>query len=169
MGSGAKINDASSAQKSKSLFDIDEARQKNAFIELTRLYGEDDALKMTKILPNILAFDYKNFDGALSAFSEIFGEEEAKGMVVRNPSLLAVNPAVAATSDDQTMQLSYVVSATRGKPISPVLLALLCVPGLEQLTQIPIRAQLFASISGSSTAEVANAIQEFSTSLPLMN
>lgn len=165
--SSAKTN--SSAQKSKSLFDIDVTRQKNAFSELARLYGEDDALTMTKILPNILAFDFKNFDGSLSAFSELFGEEEAKGMVIRNPSLLAVNPTVAASSDDQTMQLSYVVSATRGKPIGQVLIALLCIPGLEQVTQIPIRAQLFASITGSNTAEVADAIQKFSASLPLMN
>jgi len=157
--------------KGKSLFDIDESRQRTAFVELAKLYGESEALEMTKILPNILAFDYSSFDGALAAFSELFGEDEAKEMVIRNPSLLAVNPTTAATSDDQTMQFSYIVSATRpiGKAGLPSILALLSIPALEQITQFPIRAQLLSSLTGGNTAEVASNIQQFSNSLPLMN
>jgi len=164
-------NSQTTTETTKSLFDIDEARQKDAFSELSRLYGEENALQMTKILPNILAFNYKDFNDSLLAFSNIFGEEEAKDMVLRNPSLLAVSPSTAATSDDQTMQFSYIVSATRpvGKAGLPLLVGLLSIPGLEQATDIPIRAKFFASLTGMSTYDVADAIQSFSNSLPLMN
>merc|ERR1719437_159610 len=145
--------------------------KKDAFTELSRLYGEENALQMTKILPNALAFNYNNFNDSLLAFSNIFGEDEAKEMVLRNPSLLAVSPSTAATSDDQTMQFSYIVSATRplGKAGLPLLLGLLSIPGLEQVTQVPIRAKFFASLTGMSAYEVADAIQKFSNGLPLMN
>ena len=155
----------------KSLFDIDDARIRSSFTEIATLYGEDNALDMVKALPNILAFDSNNFGPALDAFGEIFGEEEANAMVVRNPGLLAVSPKNAATSTDQTMQFSYIVAATRpiGKAGLPAILALLSVPGLEKAFNIPIRAQFFAAISGSSTAEAAAGLQALQESLPPLN
>merc|ERR1719384_1253235 len=129
----------------KSFFDIQESQKRAAFSKLVELYGESNALAMIKILPNALGFNYNNFGGALLAFSDIFGEEEAKAMVLRNPGLLAISPSAAATSDDQTMQFSYIVSATRpiGKAGLPLLLALLSIPFLEQITEYPIRAKFF--------------------------
>jgi len=155
----------------RSLFDIDDARMRKSFTEIARLYGEENALVMVKALPNILAFDSNNFSPALDAFGEIFGEEEANAMVVRNPGLLAVSPKNAATSSDQTMQFSYIIAYTRpiGKAGLPAILALLSIPGIEKVSNIPIRAQFFAALSGSSTAEAAASIQSLSSSLPLMN
>eukprot|EP00567_Pseudictyota_dubia_P015626 CAMPEP_0197452286 /NCGR_PEP_ID=MMETSP1175-20131217/31680_1 /TAXON_ID=1003142 /ORGANISM="Triceratium dubium, Strain CCMP147" /LENGTH=245 /DNA_ID=CAMNT_0042985255 /DNA_START=33 /DNA_END=770 /DNA_ORIENTATION=- len=155
----------------KSLFDVDEGRKRSTFSEIVRLYGEDNALEMVKALPNILAFDSTQFSPALDAFGEIFGEEEANAMVVRNPGLLAVKPKDAATSTDQTMQFSYLVAYTRpiGNAGLPAILSLLSVPGIEQVTNIPIRAQLFAALSGTSTTEAAASIQALATGMPMMN
>ena len=66
--------------------------------------------------PSCLGYDGSVFQATYEAFSEVFGEEETKGMVTRNPNLLAVRPtgfggAINAKSD--TMQMSYVIAATR--------------------------------------------------------
>ena len=155
----------------KSLFDIDDARMRTSFTEIARLYGEDNALDMVKALPNVLAFDSSNFAPALDAFGEIFGEDEANAMVIRNPGLLAVSPKNAATSSDQTMQFSYIIAATRpiGKAGLPAILSLLSIPGIEKAFNVPIRAQFFATLSGSSTAEAAAGLQALQESLPALN
>ena len=103
---------------------------------------------MTKDLPSILAFEKANFRPSFVEFGKIFGTQEAKEMVMRNPGLLAVKPVDAANSDDQTMQFSYIVAKTR--PIGGVLLygtfGLLSIPVLEGISGVPFRANLLQSI-----------------------
>ena len=115
------------------LFDVQDEKLRATFNTVAKLYGEENALKMVKIQPGILAFNKDNMAASLDAFAENFGREEAKEMVIRNPGLLSVKPANAEDADDLTMQLSYVVEFTR--PIGaagPVgLLALLSVPAIE--------------------------------------
>jgi len=115
------------------LFDVNDDKLRIAFNTIVTLYGEENALKMVKIQPGVLAFNKDNFAPSLDAFGETFGLEEAKDMVIRNPGLLSVKPVIAASADDLTMQMSYVVDFTR--PIGaagPVLiLGLLAVPALE--------------------------------------
>lgn len=67
-------------------------------------------------MPGSLGFDPSLFLETFEAFSEVFGAEETKGMVTRNPNLLAVRPtgfggAINAKKD--TMQMSYVIAYTR--------------------------------------------------------
>ena len=76
----------------KRLTDITEKQARASFAELAKLYGQDEALEIVKSLPTCLAFNRNNFVRNLKAYSEIFGEEKAKGMVIRNPGLLAVSP-----------------------------------------------------------------------------
>ena len=123
-----------SAPESKELlFAARDEKLRATFDALVPLYGEENALNMVKIQPGVLAFNKENFRPSLEAFGEKFGVEEAKAMVLRNPGLLSVKPANAASADDLTMQLSYVVEVTR--PIGaagPIgVLALLSVPVIE--------------------------------------
>lgn len=133
---------------SRRLFDIDETRIRSTFQELAKVYGTDEALKMTKDLPAILAFDKRNFKPTLMEFGKIFGDQEAKEMVMRNPGLLAVKPEDAADADDQTMKFSYIVAKTR--PAGPYLLygtlGLLTIPVVEEISGVPFRANLLKSI-----------------------
>lgn len=123
-----------SAPESKEmLFSVQDDKLKATFNAIVKLYGEDAALKMVRIQPGVLAFNKDNFAASLDAFAEKFGRDEAKEMVIRNPGLLSVKPANAATADDLTMQLSYVVDVTR--PIGaagPIgLIGLLSIPAIE--------------------------------------
>ena len=131
----------------KKLFDVVESERVKTFSTIATLYGTDEALTMLKAMPSILAFDNTNFAPALTEFSTIFGEDEAKAMVMRNPGLLYVKPEGAATSDDLTMQFSYIIGFTR--PVGPVLLygtlSLLMVPVLEGITGVS-RAAFLSSI-----------------------
>lgn len=122
------------APKSKqSIFSRKNEEIKATFNTIASIYGDEAALKMVKIQPSVLAFEKDNFQPSLNAFGENFGYEESKEMVIRNPGLLGTKPANAATADNLTMQLSYVVEFTR--PIGAVgpviLIGLLCVPALE--------------------------------------
>ncbi|KAL3773218.1 hypothetical protein ACHAWO_005057 [Cyclotella atomus] len=123
----------SAPENKEMLFSVKDDKLRATFNAIAKLYGEDNALKMVKIQPGVLAFNKDNFAGSLSAFGEKFGLEEAKEMVIRNPGLLSVKPANAATADDLTMQLSYVVDVTRPIGIAgPVgILGLLSVPAIE--------------------------------------
>jgi hypothetical protein len=123
----------SAPENKEMLFSVKDDKLRATFNAIAKLYGEDNALKMVKIQPGVLAFNKDNFAGSLSAFGEKFGLEEAKEMVIRNPGLLSVKPANAATADDMTMQLSYVVDVTRPIGIAgPVgILGLLSVPAIE--------------------------------------
>mmetsp|Transcript_26580 Transcript_26580/g.37441 ORF Transcript_26580/g.37441 Transcript_26580/m.37441 type:complete len:202 (-) Transcript_26580:59-664(-) len=124
----------------ETFFDADDNTLKASFNILAKLYGEEAALGMVKNQPAILAYKSANFEPSLAEFGNIFGEEEAKGMVMRNPNLLSVSPTQAATSDNLTMQLSYVVSVTRplGKFGLLALLALVLTPAIEGFTGIEL-------------------------------
>ena len=63
---------------------------------------------MTRNLPNILAFNVDNFKPSLDEFGIIFGQDEAKAMVVRNTGLLGVRPENAAKSGNSTMQFMVI-------------------------------------------------------------
>ena len=72
--------------------------------------------RQVKASPSCLGYDGSVFQATFEAFSEVFGEEETKGMVTRNPNLLAVKPTGfggACNAKSDTMQMSYVIAATR--------------------------------------------------------
>lgn len=122
------------APKSKeSIFSRKDEEIKATFNTIASIYGDEEALKMVKIQPSVLAFEKANFQPSLDAFGETFGYEESKEMIIRNPGLLGTKPANAASADNLTMQLSYVVQFTRpiGNVGPVVLISLLCVPALE--------------------------------------
>mmetsp|Transcript_48491 Transcript_48491/g.146288 ORF Transcript_48491/g.146288 Transcript_48491/m.146288 type:complete len:234 (-) Transcript_48491:537-1238(-) len=145
---GTEIKRATSESRGRAIFDIDEKQQRSTFAALAEVYGEDSALQMIRDAPGVLAFRPESFGPTFRAWSGIFGEEETRGMVARNPNLLAVTEADAAESNEQTMQFSYILSATR--PIGPYInffiLVLLLLPAAEQITGIPIRAQLLGEV-----------------------
>ena len=91
-------------------------------------------------MPIILVFDRKQFAGSLEEYANIFGEEKAKDMVLRNPGLLGVKASDAAKATDQTMYFSYIVAYTR--PVGGLLLGgvflLLSIPVFEGVTGIRI-------------------------------
>lgn len=120
------------------IFYADPQKRKKAFQQIATLYGTEEALDMTRILPNILAFNADIFKPSLDEFATIFGEEEAKAMILRNPGLLAVKPVDAARSDDSTMVFSYIIAITRpaGAFLLFGLLSLLMVPVLEGITGV---------------------------------
>eukprot|EP00555_Chaetoceros_dichaeta_P005333 CAMPEP_0198270374 /NCGR_PEP_ID=MMETSP1447-20131203/44792_1 /TAXON_ID=420782 /ORGANISM="Chaetoceros dichaeta, Strain CCMP1751" /LENGTH=229 /DNA_ID=CAMNT_0043962375 /DNA_START=167 /DNA_END=856 /DNA_ORIENTATION=- len=132
----------------KRLFDVDSKKVRAAFDELSKVYSAEEALQMTKAMPSILAFDKTNFKPTLVEFGKVFGEGEAKDMVVRNPGLLAVKPSDAAKVDDQTMQFSYIVAITR--PVGGLLLygtfGLLMIPVVEGISGVPFRENILQSI-----------------------
>jgi hypothetical protein len=132
----------------KRLTDISEEQAKASFAQLAKLYGGERALDVVTALPICLAFDSKLFAGSLKAWSEIFGPEEAKEMVRRNPGLLAVRPTDAASATDTTMKFSYLVAYTR--PLGPVglplLFVLLLTPAIEFVTGIPIRSAFLGGL-----------------------
>jgi hypothetical protein len=127
------------------LTDISEKQCRASFKALAHVYGQDEALQMTRIMPIILSFDSQWFGPSYKEWSRIFGPDEAKAMVLRNPGLLAVRPENAATATDQTMNFSYIVAYTRpfSKVLLPGLLCLLAVPAMEAVTGVSIRASLF--------------------------
>lgn len=122
--------------------DISEARARQAFGELSKLYGDEEALDMVKALPVILCFDCEEWQGSLDAWEEIFGKEQAMGMVGRNPGLLAVSAYQAAATEDSAMVFSYIIAATRpfGNILLPGLLFCLLTPAIEAVTGIPVRS-----------------------------
>jgi hypothetical protein len=131
--------------------DRDEKYLRAGFKELAKAYGEANALQMVKDLPICLAFNRKNFGPSLIEFAKTFGDEEARGMVQRNPGLLVVAPTGAGGADsveDLAMQFSYVVAATR--PVGPFLLygtlSLLFEPAFELISGIPLKENLAALV-----------------------
>ena len=118
----------------KRLTDISEKDARATFVELAKCYGEKEALDMVQALPLCLSFNRQWFKPSLDAFDEIFGAQGARGMVQRNPGLLALKPSDASTATDQTMYFSYIVGATR--PVGGLLLGLLAVA----LLSLPFQA-----------------------------
>lgn len=143
---------ASRGPGNKRLTDIDEKRARQAFAELARIYGPDEALEMVKILPLCLSFNYKEFGPAFDGFTEAFGDSEAvQAMVLRNPGLLACKQKDAVAATSQTMTFSYILAYTR--PVGPLLLgltgfALASLP-IEAFTGIPIRSEFLKILSGN--------------------
>lgn len=86
------------------------------FNELARLYGDEEALAMVKLEPRVLVFNCDNYAPCLEAWTEQFGLEAAKGMVGRNPNLLAVRPLLAKKPAEDSMFFSYVIAASRPLP-----------------------------------------------------
>lgn len=141
---------APKAGERRSLADISEDKAKTTFSGIAKIYGEDEALEMVKIFPLALAFDEKKIAEVFGIWSELFGEEETKGMVLRNPALLAVGPELAKKTDKQTMQFSYIVAATRPIGIfGPIgIVGLLCVPAIEAATGVAISEPVRAALTG---------------------
>ena len=157
---GSQIKKDSGSKKR--LVDADVKTQRAAFNEIAKIYGEEAALQMVKDLPYCLAFKISNFAGNFAVYEEIFGEEEAKAMVSRNPGLLAISPEDAArNTNEQTMVFSYLIGYTRpiGDIALPGLLLLLATPGIEQVTGIPIRTTLLAFLTNTSVQEAAQSLQ----------
>lgn len=141
---GTKIKVAKPGEIGRRFSEIDPKQCRDCFTALANVYGEEQALEMTKTMPIILSFDRKCFEPSFQEWSAIFGRDETMAMVKRNPGLLAVRPEVAAASTDQTMNFSYIVAYTRplSKILLPGLLFLLAVPSIETVTGVPIRAAL---------------------------
>jgi len=127
-------------------FARDDKYLKAAFKEIAKLYGgEDNALKIVEASPGVLNMNSAGFAATKAAFvaaltedkvddksgkvtAAKFNEDDVVGMVVRNPNLINIRPSGyggADTSDESTVQMSYVVAATR--PAGPVLLGALAV------------------------------------------
>lgn len=149
--------------------DISETDAKTTFNELSKLYGAENALEMTKALPVCLTFKRTLFAPALKEYANIFGEEEAKAMMCRNPGLLAVKPVEAARATDQTMQASYLIASTRpfGDVLLSTLAALLLIPAVEAVSGVPIRTTFFSAITGANADDVANVMSKVAT--PIWN
>lgn len=128
--------------------DMQEKEVAATFNGLAAVYGGERALEMVKIFPFCLGFDSANFAPTFAIWAEIFGEEETKDMVSRNPGLLAIKPKDAGINTDNTMLFSYIVAFTR--PIGafgPALIgALLMVPVIEGTTGIPIKKPFFEAL-----------------------
>lgn len=72
--------------------------------------------RQVKAVPGCLGFDPSIFRATFEAFSEVFTAEDTKGMVTRNPNLLAVRPTGfggACNAKSDTMTMSYIIAYTR--------------------------------------------------------
>lgn len=92
------------------------------FNELSRLYGDEGALQIVKIMPKSLTIKREYFAPCLDNWEEQFGLEKAQAMVLRNPGLLAVKPD-ETDSAESSMAFSYLVAVTRG-PIPKIIFAI---------------------------------------------
>lgn len=150
--SNFSFSDKAAKDRTRKLTDITETRARAMYKEIAKSYGDDQALKMIEILPLALAFDKDCVAPSFQAFSEIFGEEEAKGMVLRNPGLLAVRPSDAKLTTDSTMFFSYAVGITR--PFGPLLLPLILLfifsLSYEFATGVPFRSVIAEAIFGAN-------------------
>lgn len=136
------------ASPGKRMSDLSEAEVVANFNAIAAVYGDERAIGMAKIFPVCLTFDSKGIAGTFEIWGEIFGEEETKEMVARNPGLLAIKPKDAGKNTENTMAFSYIVAFTR--PIGvfgPIgLLGLLSIPGIEGATGIPIKQPFFEAL-----------------------
>jgi hypothetical protein len=125
---------------SRRITDLSESDVVENFSALASVYGEERSIGMVKIFPICLTFDTNQFSKTFAVWSEIYGDDATRGMVSRNPGLLAVEPKDATQSSEQTMVFSYIIALTRPIGIfGPIgILALLSVPGIEASTGIAI-------------------------------
>ncbi|KAJ1636290.1 hypothetical protein T492DRAFT_835377 [Pavlovales sp. CCMP2436] len=99
-----------------------------SFKELARIYGEETAAGMVEAVPGALTFNPMNFAPTLEVFSEQFGSDAARGMIIRNPGLLVIPPSGPSGADKAppiVLPVSYIVAATR--PVGGLLLFVLFV------------------------------------------
>ena len=146
------FSDKDSNDRSRKLSDITETKARAMYKEIAKNYGDEQALKMIEIQPLALAFEKDWIAPSLDAYSDIFGEENAKDMVLRNPGLLAVRPADAKLTTDSTMYFSYAVAATR--PLGPLLLPLILLfsfsLAFEFNTGVPLRSVIADTVLGTN-------------------
>ncbi|KAL7545011.1 hypothetical protein ACHAWF_008384 [Thalassiosira exigua] len=105
-------DDALSAYPYVTKTDDERARVVETFTELASLYGDEEALAMVKIQPQVLRFNKDYFAPCLDSWEEQFGLESAQAMVSRNPGLLGFRPELTANAEP-CMAFSYVIAATR--------------------------------------------------------
>mmetsp|Transcript_29114 Transcript_29114/g.41645 ORF Transcript_29114/g.41645 Transcript_29114/m.41645 type:complete len:182 (+) Transcript_29114:8-553(+) len=127
LGGGNKTRRGAAAQPSSPLLEDalksypfvndDKTKLSTNFNELARLYGDEEALQMAKIMPRVLRFDSNNFEPCLESWTEQFGLEKAQAMVKRNPGLLGVKPSQTEDADS-SMYGSYLVAVLRPSPLS---------------------------------------------------
>jgi hypothetical protein len=125
---GAKTNSPllEDALASYPFVNDDKTKLSTNFNELARLYGDEEALDMVKIMPRVLRFKSENFERCLNSWEEQFGLENAQKMVQRNPGLLGIPPVL--TGDDKPAYfMSYVIAATRPTPLKVAVYAVLAV------------------------------------------
>jgi hypothetical protein len=116
---------------------------------MSRVYGEDDALKMIEIMPSVLGYNSENIEPSFKIFAEKFGDAQTRAMMKRNPALLSLQPTgfgSATGAKEDTLYLSYFIAATRplGSAVWYVLGACISVPLIEKVTGVT-RADLFSS------------------------
>lgn len=136
------------ATPGKRITDKSEAEVAKTFNGLSAVYGEERAIEMVKLFPVCMSFDPNAFAATFAIWKDIFGEEETKDMVSRNPGLLAVQPKDAGKNTDNTMAFSYIVAFTRPIGIfGPIFIgSLLMVPVIEGTTGIAIKEPFFAAL-----------------------
>jgi hypothetical protein len=105
------------ALKSYPYVNDDKTKLTTNFNELARLYGDNEALEMVKVVPQVLRFNSDNFEPCLKSWEEQFGLEPSQAMIRRNPSLLAIRPGQTKDADS-SMYGSYLVAALRPSPLT---------------------------------------------------
>lgn len=97
------------------------------FATLTKTLGsEASAALCCKNVPTLLNAPEDRIKGNFAVYTEKFGEDKARGMVERNPSLLFIPTkgyGSAEVAGDDAMVMSYVIGYTR--PLGKVLLGAL--------------------------------------------
>ena len=71
------------ALKSYPFVNDDKTKLAKNFNEIARLYGDEEALAMVKVMPSTLRFNSDNFEPCLESWTEQFGLEKAQAMVRR--------------------------------------------------------------------------------------
>ena len=130
---------------------IDEIRLTNGLNSLAKVVGDDNAMKMAEADPKVLEFKSTNFQAVFDAYCTNLGEEEATGMVIRNPALMGVPPSGYGGADKagkDAVVVSYVIAATR--PLGGLWLGLLflvlATPAIEGVTGVQLRASFLPDI-----------------------
>lgn len=130
---------------------IDEIRLTTGLNSLAKVVGDDNAMKMAEADPKVLEFKSTNFQAVFDAYCTNLGEEEATGMVIRNPALMGVPPSGYGGADKagkDAVVVSYVIAATR--PLGGLWLGLLflvlATPAIEGVTGVQLRASFLPDI-----------------------
>ena len=130
---------------------IDESRLVSSLRTLADVVGDESALNMALTDPKVLEFRSANFQAVFDAYCANLGEDEALGMVLRNPALMGVPPSGYGGADKagkDAVVVSYIIAATR--PLGGLWLSLLflvlATPAIEAVTGIDFRASFLPEI-----------------------